>query len=263
MKVIEIVDDAFAVDFIIDNDANGDIAGNVAVDIARARDENKIAENSVEGEFEEYEDHKMDKESLAIDMIPDAVPAMPMVATDEPYLGQEFDSEASAHAFYNTYATRVGFVIRVSKLSRSRRDGSAIGRALVCNKEGFRMPDKREKIVRQRAETRVGCRAMILVRKVSSGKWVVTKFVKEHTHSLTPGKARRDCIYDQYPNEHDKIRELSQQLAIEKKRAATYKRHLELIFEQIEEQNESLSKKIQHIVDSVRDMEDKQPQSQT
>ncbi|KAH8484292.1 hypothetical protein H0E87_028662 [Populus deltoides] len=129
MKVIEIVDVVFAVDFIVDNDANGDIAGNVAVDIARARDENEIVENSVEGEFEQY-DHKMDKESLAIDMIPDAVPAMSM-------------------------------------------------------------------------------------------------------------------------NEHDKIRELSQQLALEKKRAATYKRHLELIFEQIEEHNESLSKKIQHIVQSL------------
>jgi bacterioferritin (cytochrome b1) len=64
-------------------------------------------------------------------------------------------------------------------------------------------------------------------------------------------------------NEHDKIRELSQQLALEKKRAATYKRHLELIFEQIEEHNESLSKKIQHIVHSVRGMENKPQQSQT
>lgn len=58
-------------------------------------------------------------------------------------------------------------------------------------------------------------------------------------------------------NEHDKIRELTQQLAIEKKRAATYKRHLELIFEHIEEHNESLSKKIKHIVDSVRHIESK------
>ncbi|PKI36281.1 hypothetical protein CRG98_043307 [Punica granatum] len=124
------------------------------------------------------------------------------------------------------------------------------------------MPDKREKIVRQRAETRVGCRAMILVRKVESGKWVVTKFVKEHTHQLTPGKGRRDCIYDQYPNEHDKIRELSQQLAIEKKRAATYKRHLELLFEHIEGHNESLAKRIQHIVENVREIETKDHQQQ-
>lgn len=55
--------------------------------------------------------------------------------------------------------------------------------------------------------------------------------------------------------DHDKIRELSQQLAIEKKRSATYKRHIELIFDYIEEHNETLSKKIQHIVDSVKEME--------
>lgn len=62
-------------------------------------------------------------------------------------------------------------------------------------------------------------------------------------------------------NEHDKIRELSQQLAVEKKRAATYKRHLEMVFEYIEEHNESLSKKIQHIVDHVREMENKDKQN--
>ncbi|KAH7835895.1 hypothetical protein Vadar_030937 [Vaccinium darrowii] len=82
----------------------------------------------------------------------------------------------------------------------------------------------------------------------------------EHTHPLTPGKGRRDLICDQYPNEHDKIRELSQQLAVEKKRAATYKRHLEMIFEHIEEHNESLSKKIQHVVDSVKEMESEEQQ---
>ncbi|QHN97681.1 hypothetical protein HN51_045415 [Arachis hypogaea] len=101
---------------------------------------------------------------------------------------------------------------------------------------------------------------MILVRKVSSGKWVVTKFVKEHTHPLTPGKGRKDCIYEQYPNEHDKIRELSQQLAIEKKRCAAYKRQLELLFEHIEEHNNSLSKKIQHIVRNVKEIEAEEQQ---
>ncbi|XP_015580442.1 protein FAR1-RELATED SEQUENCE 5 isoform X2 [Ricinus communis] len=237
------------------------MVGTVEVDCSRTGEENEIGVSSGDGEFQQDEDDKLDIESFNKDTISDVVPSVDVVPADEPYVGQEFESEAAAHAFYNAYATRVGFIIRVSKLSRSRRDGTAIGRALVCNKEGFRMPDKREKIVRQRAETRVGCRAMILVRKVSSGKWVVTKFVKEHTHPLTPGKGRRDCIYDQYPNEHDKIRELSQQLAIEKKRAATYKRHLELIFEQIEEHNESLSKKIHHIVDSVREMETQEQQN--
>uniref|UniRef100_A0A2P2PJE0 FAR1 domain-containing protein n=1 Tax=Rhizophora mucronata TaxID=61149 RepID=A0A2P2PJE0_RHIMU len=180
-------------------DVNGKITGSIQADGSRSCDEKEPGGNSVEEEIEHDQNTKMSREFSGKDVIPEAIPAVTVAAADEPYVGQEFESEAAAHAFYNAYATRVGFIIRVSKLSRSRRDGSAIGRALVCNKEGFRMPDKREKIVRQRAETRVGCRAMILVRKVSSCKWVVTKFVKEHTHPLMPGKGRRDCIYDQYP----------------------------------------------------------------
>ncbi|KAL1567148.1 protein FAR1-RELATED SEQUENCE 5-like [Salvia divinorum] len=243
-------------DYEINGDVNGEVVGS-STNYEGRDDDDAIVGSSADGVLQHGLDIKVDEDSserelFQLDELQD------VNCVDEPYVGQEFESEAAAHAFYNLYATRVGFVIRVSKLSRSRRDGTAIGRALVCNKEGFRMPDKREKIVRQRAETRVGCRAMVLVRKLSSGKWTVTKFVKEHTHPLTPGKGGRDLIYDQYPNEHDKIRELSQQLAIEKKKVATYKRHLEMIFEHIEEHNQSLGKKIQNIVNSVRDMETKE-----
>ncbi|KAL0724651.1 hypothetical protein Bca4012_039250 [Brassica carinata] len=211
---------------------------------------NEIGENSCQAMTLE-QDEKVD---------PDSIPLEVADMADEPYVGQEFESEAAAHGFYNAYATKVGFVIRVSKLSRSRHDGSPIGRQLVCNKEGYRLPSKRDKVIRQRAETRVGCRAMILIRKESSGKWVITKFVKEHNHPLMPGRVRRGCIYDQYPNEHDKIQELMQQLAAEKKRAANYKRHLEMLFEHIEQHNEGLTKRIQHIVDNVRDLEQRDHQ---
>ncbi|GLT34582.1 hypothetical protein SLA2020_090900 [Shorea laevis] len=242
------------VDFGVDGSVNGGAMDSVEVEAVSMSNENEMGGDSSEGDFQLDENDKIDQDSQEGEGIPQGV------NEGEPYVGQEFESEAAAHSFYNAYATRVGFIIRVSKLSRSRRDGSAIGRALVCNKEGFRLPDKREKILRQRAETRVGCRAMILVRKVSSGKWVVTKFVKEHIHPLTPGKGRKDCIYEQYPNEHDKIRELTQQLALEKKRATTYKRQLELLFQQIDEHNESLSKKVKHIVDSVQQMENNDQQ---
>lgn len=236
-------------DYVIHGSANGEVVGCSTNFEGRTDDDGTILQHGLDIKVDE---DSSDRELFQLDDLQDINCNTPI---DEPFVGQEFESEAEAHAFYNSYATRVGFVIRVSKLSRSRRDGSAIGRALVCNKEGFRMVDKREKIVRQRAETRVGCRAMILVRKVSSGKWTVTKFVKDHTHPLSPGKGRKDLIYDQYPNEHDKIRELSQQLAIEKKKVATYKRHLEMIFEHIEEHNQSLGKKIQNIMNSVRDVE--------
>ncbi|RAL48321.1 hypothetical protein DM860_005745 [Cuscuta australis] len=62
-------------------------------------------------------------------------------------------------------------------------------------------------------------------------------------------------------NEHDKIRELSQQLAAEKKRSATYKRHLEMLFEHIEEHDRYLSNKIQDIVVNVRELESKDQQN--
>ncbi|XP_057471251.1 protein FAR1-RELATED SEQUENCE 5-like [Actinidia eriantha] len=244
-------------DFKVDDDVSGEVVGD-SVDVeVRAGDENGIGGCSIEAVFHQSQCDKVSQDISCREMVQVVEPQSvnDSAVVDEPYIGQEFESEAEAHAFYNAYAMTVGFITRVSKLSRSRRDGSTIGRALVCNREGFRMPDKRGKILRQRAETRVGCRAMILVRKESSGKWIVTKFVKEHTHVLTPGEGRRGLIYDQYPNEHNKIRELSQQLAIEKKRAATYKRHLEMIFEHIEEHDHGLSKKIQGIVDSVREME--------
>ncbi|XP_020216472.1 protein FAR1-RELATED SEQUENCE 3 [Cajanus cajan] len=250
-------------EFGIDGSITGETVVNTTAigEVSSIANDNREGGSSVEPIYKQDQHDNVTQDSSGGITIPSAIPTVSVVSVEEPYVGQEFVSESAAHAFYNAYATDVGFIIRVSKLSRSRRDGTVIGRALVCNKEGFRMPDKREKIVRQRAETRVGCRAMIMVRRVSSGKWVVTKFIKEHTHPLTPGKVRRDFYYEQYPSEEEKIRELSQQLVIEKKRSATYKRHLELIFEHIEEHNESLSKKIQHIVESVKEMESKEQQS--
>ncbi|KAG6421335.1 hypothetical protein SASPL_117886 [Salvia splendens] len=240
-------------DYEINSDVNGEVVGSSTdhqggTDAIVASSANRVLHHGL--------DIKVDEDSPEMELF-ELQDVDCITPNDEPYIGQEFESEAAAHAFYNAYATRAGFVVRVSKLSRSMRDGTAIGRALVCNREGFRMGEKREKMVRQRAETRVGCRAMVLVRKGCSSKWRVTKFVKEHSHALTPGKGRKDLIYDQYPNEHDKIRELSQQLATEKKKVAAYKRHLEMVFEHIEEHDRSLGNKIQDIMNSVREMERK------
>lgn len=109
----------------------------------------------------------------------------------EPYEGMEFESEEAAKAFYNSYARRVGFSTRVSMSRRSRRDGAIIQRSFVCAKEGFRVdkdktarPDTRVK--RPRAETRVGCKAMLVVKIRDSGRWVVSTFLKEHNHELVP-----------------------------------------------------------------------------
>ncbi|KAM0945639.1 putative transcription factor FAR family [Dioscorea sansibarensis] len=112
----------------------------------------------------------------------------------EPCEGMEFDSEAAARTFYSAYARHIGFCTRISKFSRSRRDNSVISRQFVCSKEGFRdVRVKKDALGKhrqqQRAVTRVGCKAMIMVKKLGSGKWVVTRFTKEHNHcQLSPKK---------------------------------------------------------------------------
>lgn len=81
---------------------------------------------------------------------------------------------------------------------------------------------------------------------------------EEKTYNI--GSSVIDHCDDILQNEHDKIRELTQQLAIEKKRATAYKRHLEMVFEHIEEHSQSLSKRIQGVVESIKDFESRERQ---
>ncbi|XP_057975598.1 protein FAR1-RELATED SEQUENCE 5-like isoform X2 [Malania oleifera] len=104
----------------------------------------------------------------------------------EPYEGMEFDSEQAARIFYNSYARRTGFGTRVSVYQRSRRDGSIVCRQIVCSREGFRREGAANLSKRRRTVTRVGCKAQITVKKQASGKWAVSKLVKEHNHELLP-----------------------------------------------------------------------------
>ncbi|XP_050235418.1 protein FAR1-RELATED SEQUENCE 5-like isoform X4 [Mercurialis annua] len=103
-----------------------------------------------------------------------------------PHEGMEFDSEHSARIFYNSYARRIGFSTRVSVYQRSRRDASIICRQIVCSREGFRRKATDHKFKRHRTITRVGCKAQLTVKKLTSAKWAVTKFIKQHNHELVP-----------------------------------------------------------------------------
>lgn len=104
----------------------------------------------------------------------------------EPYEGMEFESEDAAKIFYDEYARRVGFVMRVMSCRRSERDGRILARRLGCNKEGHcvSIRGKFGPIRKPRPSTREGCKAMIHIKFDKSGKWVITRFVKEHNHPL-------------------------------------------------------------------------------
>ncbi|KAI4998765.1 hypothetical protein ZWY2020_054107 [Hordeum vulgare] len=140
---------------------------------------------------------------MELDPSSSAYPARPSVHDGvDPYEGMEFDDEEDAWTFYNLYARRVGFSTRISVMHRSRRDGSIMSRQFVCAKEGFRTYRGKHDAAlspgagddagrgaagrRTRAVTRVGCKAMIRVKKQDAGKWAITKLETAHNHPLVP-----------------------------------------------------------------------------
>lgn len=116
----------------------------------------------------------------------------------EPYEGMEFESEDAAKIFYDKYARQLGFVMRVMSCRRSEKDGRILARRLGCNKEGYcvSIRGKFGAVRKPRPSTREGCKAMIHVKYDKSGKWVITKFVKEHNHPLVvaPREARQTMV---------------------------------------------------------------------
>ncbi|PSS09595.1 Protein FAR1-RELATED SEQUENCE like, partial [Actinidia chinensis var. chinensis] len=182
----------------------------------------------------------------------------------EPYLGMEFESEEAAMVYYDAYAKRIGFVIRVGNCHRSSRDGSVISRRFLCNKEGFRVNNKKVKrleVRKPREITREGCKAMIMVRKEKSGKWVVTKLETEHSHPLgiPAGKGRRGTIQARPQDEKDKkIRELSTQLHRANQQLAECRKQLDMVLKDIEHHTSHITTSIEEIVQNIKEVEDEE-----
>ncbi|XP_058210701.1 uncharacterized protein LOC131323089 [Rhododendron vialii] len=78
--------------------------------------------------------------------------------------GMEFDTETAAYDFYNYHGRVMGFSIRKSYFTRSKKDGILINRKFVCSKQGKRGIDKRSLVVEQpRKETRTNCGAFMYI----------------------------------------------------------------------------------------------------
>lgn len=104
----------------------------------------------------------------------------------EPHEGMVFDSVQAAKAFYDEYARRVGFLTRIISSRKSELDGSIIHRRLACNKEGFNANRQKSTPVRirKRESKRAGCMARMIVKREKPGRWIISRFVKEHSHPL-------------------------------------------------------------------------------
>ncbi|XP_010268148.1 PREDICTED: protein FAR1-RELATED SEQUENCE 5 isoform X2 [Nelumbo nucifera] len=197
----------------------------------------------------------------------------------EPYVGMEFTSSDDARDYYCVYARRNGFTIRVNRKRRSRIDHAVIGYDYVCSKEGFQRKKflREDRIIRLSKQTRVGCKAILVIAyRRDGGKWVVTNFVREHNHELmVPSEVpvRRQDRPDKALSEDEKdrrIRELTSQLYNERQRCqrrceayeercAAYKIQLRSILNEIEMHTEHLTKKVQDVVQYIKEIEDEDP----
>ncbi|KAL8152426.1 hypothetical protein V2J09_010186 [Rumex salicifolius] len=175
----------------------------------------------------------------------------------EPYEGMEFESEEAVKVFYDDYARRVGFVMRVMSCRRSEVDGRILARRLGCNKEGYcvSIRGKFGQVRKPRASTREGCKAMVLVKMEKSGKWIVTKFVRDHNHPLVVSSREARQTLD---DKDKKIQELTLELRNKKRLCAMYQEQLMSVIKDVEEHNNQLTKKVQTVLGNLKEAEDKE-----
>ncbi|KAI3991373.1 hypothetical protein MKX01_034692 [Papaver californicum] len=105
----------------------------------------------------------------------------------EPKVGMIFDTAKEAFDYYNEYARKIGFRVRIlrTNMNRSQRDEIHL-QVLVCSCEGtYRMVRKPRK---RRESKRFECMAVFEIKLMSGDKYALIRFKAEHTHELVPPK---------------------------------------------------------------------------
>ncbi|XP_061349030.1 protein FAR1-RELATED SEQUENCE 5-like [Gastrolobium bilobum] len=175
----------------------------------------------------------------------------------EPCVGMEFESEDSAKHFYDEYARREGFIVRLDRCHRSEVDNRITSRRFSCNKQGFYVRGRNgaRLVHKPRASIREGCEAMLLIKVNKCGKWVVTKFVKEHSHPL---HASSSPSYTMMDSKDRKIQQLTKELQHRDLQCQQYRRLLLSLLETVDEQTELLSRKVELVVNRVKQLENEE-----
>ncbi|KAL7247051.1 hypothetical protein ACSBR2_002044 [Camellia fascicularis] len=187
----------------------------------------------------------------------------------EPHIGLEFNSRDEAREFYVAYGRHTGFTVRIHHNRRSRINNIVIGQDFVCSKEGYREKKyvcRKDRVLPPPPITREGCPAMLRVALRDGAKWVITKFVKDHNHSLmSPSKVPWRGSGKNLISEDEKdqrIRELKLELYNEKqrckRRCAAYQEQLHTVLKYVEEHAEHLSRSVQDMVQRIKELENEQ-----
>jgi hypothetical protein len=110
----------------------------------------------------------------------------------EPCIGMEFKSMEEVREFYNSFAKKMGFGVRV----RSTKPKRAI---LVCCNEGHRIvkssinkeiEDDTTQAKRKCSTSRSGCQASLIVsRGTTESNWIICSFNNDHNHVMVSPKS--------------------------------------------------------------------------
>ncbi|KAI8012989.1 Protein FAR1-RELATED SEQUENCE 5 [Camellia lanceoleosa] len=187
----------------------------------------------------------------------------------EPHIGLEFNSRDEAREFYVAYGRHTGFTVRIHHNRRSRINNMVIGQDFVCSKEGYREKKyvcRKDRVLPPPPITREGCPAMLRVALRDGAKWVITKFVKDHNHSLmspsqVPWRGSGKNLISE-DEKDQRIRELKLELYNEKqrckRRCAGYQEQLHTVLKYVEEHAEHLSRSVQDMVQRIKELENEQ-----
>ncbi|XP_058186772.1 protein FAR1-RELATED SEQUENCE 5-like [Rhododendron vialii] len=180
----------------------------------------------------------------------------------EPFIGMIFPSLDAARDFYYEYAKHTGFTIRTNRIRHSQKNMAIIGRDFVCSREGFRAAKhalKKDRVLPPRPITREGCKAMIRLAAKDVGSWIVTKFVRDHSHKLMTkcnfaGELPTVNILSEEEKDK-KILELNNELQHERERSSTFREQLHTILKDLEEHAEFMSIRVEDIVNTMKGFE--------
>ncbi|XP_031480492.1 protein FAR1-RELATED SEQUENCE 5-like isoform X1 [Nymphaea colorata] len=98
-----------------------------------------------------------------------------------PKVGMEFDDDVHAYEFYNMYAHRQGFSVRIRSWDKNSK-GQITRKTFVCNREGYTL--RKGGSARVRTDARCGCLARMIVKKGANGKLYIAQFEPTHNHQV-------------------------------------------------------------------------------
>ncbi|KAK3228458.1 hypothetical protein Dsin_000339 [Dipteronia sinensis] len=115
----------------------------------------------------------------------------------KPNFGMEFDSEETAYKFYNEYAGKMGFSIRMEAVVKNKHTGEVTSRIFVCSNEGFRSKDKRYSLTKHpRVETRTGCDAQMSIKlNRKSGGRESLGYIKQDIKNYLQSKRQKQLAF--------------------------------------------------------------------